>query len=199
MILRNHVICILAREDLFVDPPTGTTPQQPQPQPQRGAPTSDDQHSPLVGRQFSLQITDQNRDQYAGVLEQAVIANLDDKLPKVQLSDTDSGDREALVARLTAPEYEMRWVNLSPYIDMSSYSVPDTFSLERAYALFRTMGLRHIVVTDKRNTPTGVLSRKDLLPRHVEERLLDCEGCQCRQQRMGRSPECKCRRRFRQT
>lgn len=169
MILRNHVICILAREDLFVNPPTGTTPQ-PQQQ-ARGVLAH--QTSPPVERQFSLQITDANRDQYAGVLEHSVIANLDDKLPKVQLSEVDSGDREALVARLTAPEYQMKWVNLSPYIDMSSYSVPDTFSLERGYGLFRTMGLRHIVVVDKHNAPIGVLSRKDLLPLNVEHRLTE--------------------------
>lgn len=146
MILRNHVICILAREDLFVAPPSGTTPQQKRPAAAASSSSSSSSsghdHSAPVGRQYSLQITEQNRDQYAGVLEHAVIANLDDKLPKVQMSGTDSGDREALVARLTAPEYEARWVNLSPYIDMSSLSVPDTFSLQRAYALFRTMGLR---------------------------------------------------------
>lgn len=164
MILRNHVICILAREDLFVDPPTGMTPQQQQ----RHAPAL---NSPGVGRQFSLQITEQNRDKYSSVLDQGVIANLDDKLPKAQLSEVDSGDREALVARLTAPAFEMQWVNLSPYIDMSSVSVPETFSLERGYHLFRTMGLRHICVVDKRNAPIGILSRKDLLPQNIEQKL----------------------------
>lgn len=163
MILRNHVICILAREDLFVDPPTGTTPQQEQ-----HAPALD---SAGVGRQFSLQITEQNRDKYRSVLDNAVIANLDDKLPKVQLSEADSGDREALVARLAAPAYQMEWVNLSPYVDMSSMSVPETFSLERGYHLFRTMGLRHICVVDKHNAPIGVLSRKDLLPSSIEQKL----------------------------
>jgi hypothetical protein len=162
----------LAREDLFVDPPTGTTAQQ-----RTATATASAAHTyhGHWGREHSLQITDANRDRYAGVLEPAVIANLDDKLPKVQMSGTDTGDREALVARLTAPAFEAKWVNLSPYIDMSSVSVPETFSLERAYALFRTMGLRHLVVTDKRNGPVGVVSRKDLLPLRVEERLQEQE------------------------
>lgn len=123
-----------------------------------------------VVRQLSVQITEQNRAKY-GVLGPELLANLDDKLPKSQMSETDTGDRDALVARLTSPEYEMKWVNLSPYVDLSSISIPDTFSLERGYNLFRTMGLRHITVVDKHNAVIGVLSRKDLLPLHVEERL----------------------------
>lgn len=38
------------------------------------------------------------------------------------------------------------------------------FSLHRAYLLFRTLGLRHIVVTGPNNDVTGVLTRLQLMP-----------------------------------
>jgi chloride channel 7 len=42
-------------------------------------------------------------------------------------------------------------VDLTPYMNTSTFVVPDSFSLERAYLLFRTMGLRHLVVVDEHN------------------------------------------------
>lgn len=41
--------------------------------------------------------------------------------------------------------------------------VPDSFSVERTYILFRTMGLRHLVVVDDHCRPRGMVTRKDLL------------------------------------
>jgi chloride channel 7 len=150
-ILRNHVTCILAREDLFVV-------------------VSPNAAKDAMERQESLQIDETNKQRY-NVLGAEELANLDDKLPKFQISATDTGDREAMIARLTAPEFRDLYVNLSPYVDQSSYSVPETFSLERGYNLFRSMGLRHITVVDKFNFPVGMLSRKDLLHLNVEERM----------------------------
>jgi chloride channel 7 len=40
--------------------------------------------------------------------------------------------------------------------------VQDSFSLGRAYTLFRTLGLRHLLVTDRHNTVVGVIARQDL-------------------------------------
>ena len=42
-------------------------------------------------------------------------------------------------------------------------SVPESFSLERAYTVFRVLGLRHLVVVDHLNRVKGILTRKDLL------------------------------------
>lgn len=53
--------------------------------------------------------------------------------------------------------------DLSPYIDSSAVSVRDQFSLHRAYMLFRTMGLRHLYITDADNLVVGVLTRRDLM------------------------------------
>ena len=44
------------------------------------------------------------------------------------------------------------------------------FSL-RTYVLFRTMGLRHLIVTDDTNKVVGMLSRKDLMGHALEDRL----------------------------
>lgn len=156
-ILRNHVMCILAREDLFVTM------------------TPDEGASHVLPRQESVQIDENNKQRY-GILGPEELANLDDKLPKFQISATDTGDREAMVARLASPEYRDKFVNLSPYVDQSSYSVPETFSLERGYNLFRSMGLRHITVVDKFNAPVGMLSRKDLLHLNVEHRMAESKA-----------------------
>ena len=42
---------------------------------------------------------------------------------------------------------------------------------QRAYLLFRTMGLRHMYVTDSANQPIGVLTRKDLMDYRLHEVL----------------------------
>lgn len=42
-------------------------------------------------------------------------------------------------------------------------------SLERAYILFRNMGLRHLVVVDEHNRVRGIVTRKDLLGFKLDE------------------------------
>jgi chloride channel 7 len=53
-------------------------------------------------------------------------------------------------------------MDLRPYMDQSPFSVIETFSIERAYTVFRTMGLRHLPVVDKLNKVVGMLTRKDM-------------------------------------
>ena len=57
----------------------------------------------------------------------------------------------------------VRPIDLDPFVNASAFSVRDDFSLQRAYALFRTMGLRHLVVTDVDNGVVGILTRRDLM------------------------------------
>ena len=40
--------------------------------------------------------------------------------------------------------------------------------MPRAFRLFRSLGLRHLVVLNRRNQVKGVLSRKDLTPAHLK-------------------------------
>jgi len=42
-------------------------------------------------------------------------------------------------------------------------------SLERAYIMFRNMGLRHLLVVDEHNRVKGIVTRKDLLGFKLDE------------------------------
>ena len=45
------------------------------------------------------------------------------------------------------------------------------YSLYRTYVIFRTLGLRHLVVVDVHNHVVGIITRKDLMPFNMQERL----------------------------
>ena len=47
------------------------------------------------------------------------------------------------------------------------------YSLHRTYTLFRTLGLRHLMVVDIRNKVRGIITRKDLLPFKISEKIMD--------------------------
>ena len=49
----------------------------------------------------------------------------------------------------------------------------EDYSLLRAYMLFRTLGLRHLMVIDVCNRVTGILTRKDLMRFRIEQRLVE--------------------------
>jgi chloride channel 7 len=46
--------------------------------------------------------------------------------------------------------------------------VPEDFSLHRAYSLFTSMGLRHLVVVDDSNNVTGIITRENITPAILE-------------------------------
>ncbi len=60
------------------------------------------------------------------------------------------------------------WVDLSPYAGMP-FAVPSVCSLSRTFQLFRTMGLRHIVVTDSSFCVKGMITRKELTVEHCQK------------------------------
>ncbi|CAL8466168.1 g5704 [Coccomyxa elongata] len=62
-----------------------------------------------------------------------------------------------------------RVLDLTPYINTSAPAVPETFSLERAYMMFRQLGLRHLVVVDQHNHVKGIVTRKDLLGYRLDD------------------------------
>jgi len=58
-----------------------------------------------------------------------------------------------------------------PFINHSAPCVQDKFSLYRTFVMFRTLGLRHLIVVDKSNRVVGLISRKDLIGVALERRL----------------------------
>ncbi|KAM9302561.1 LOW QUALITY PROTEIN: chloride channel protein C-like [Morus bassanus] len=71
----------------------------------------------------------------------------------------------------TDPRYQQLFINLEPYINKSAMLVQAHFLLQRTYIIFRTLGLRHLPVVDPQNRVIGVITRKDLMPFPLEERL----------------------------
>ena len=69
----------------------------------------------------------------------------------------------------SAPDLWDEILDLTPYINMSAHRVPETFSVERAYLVFSTMGLRHLVVVDEANRVRGIVTRKDLLGYRLDD------------------------------
>ena len=49
-------------------------------------------------------------------------------------------------------------------MELAPHSIMHTTPLPRLHRQLRTLGLRHIFVTDTRNEVMGVVTRKDLLP-----------------------------------
>ena len=54
---------------------------------------------------------------------------------------------------------------------MSVPKVDQCYSLLRTYRLFRTLGLRQLVVIDIRNRVVGIITRKDLMQFNMQEKL----------------------------
>ncbi|KAM6087641.1 LOW QUALITY PROTEIN: chloride channel protein C-like [Chlamydotis macqueenii] len=88
----------------------------------------------------------------------------------------------------TDPRYQQLFINLErlkptlktnissmnnvfePYINRSATSVQAHFSLQCTYVIFCTLGLRHLTVVVSQNV-AGVITRKDLMPFPLEEKL----------------------------
>ena len=68
---------------------------------------------------------------------------------------------------LTDEELEM-YVDLKQFVNTSSYTVQEDMSLAKVHQLFRGLGLRHLCVVPKPANALGVITRKDILPEHVE-------------------------------
>jgi len=60
------------------------------------------------------------------------------------------------------PEDYDKYVDLSPYLNPSPYTVLQESTLSRVFRLFRTMGLRHLIVTNRKHELVGMVTRKDL-------------------------------------
>lgn len=79
---------------------------------------------------------------------------------------------EEVIANLDEEAYGYH-VDLRSIMNPNPYTVLHSASFPRIYRLFRSLGLRHLIVTDDRNQVVGMITRKDLA-RYVRER--DSEG-----------------------
>lgn len=75
---------------------------------------------------------------------------------------------EKVIEGLT-PEMYNYHVDLRAILNPTTYTVICSASFTRIYKLFRSLGLRHLVVTDDRNHVVGMITRKDLA-RYVRRR-----------------------------
>ncbi|KAK5574581.1 hypothetical protein RB653_009834 [Dictyostelium firmibasis] len=64
---------------------------------------------------------------------------------------------------LKKDEIETMYIDLRPYMNLSTIVANETYSYSEAYSLFRTIGLRHLPVVNKKNEVVGIVTRKDLL------------------------------------
>ena len=64
-------------------------------------------------------------------------------------------------------------LDTSKYINTSALSVKTSFSLYRGYTLMTTLGSRHLTVVNDRNQVEGMITRKDLIGSHMEDRISD--------------------------
>ena len=58
-----------------------------------------------------------------------------------------------------------------PFINRSAPHITEDFSLHRTYIVFRSLGLRHLVVVDMANRVVGIITRKDLMGFNLERKL----------------------------
>eukprot|EP01012_Entosiphon_sulcatum_P063227 TRINITY_DN9034_c0_g1_i1.p1 TRINITY_DN9034_c0_g1~~TRINITY_DN9034_c0_g1_i1.p1 ORF type:complete len:819 (+),score=86.98 TRINITY_DN9034_c0_g1_i1:726-3182(+) len=96
--------------------------------------------------------------------------NTDAVVPIVSYSSVSSWDEKSyLMGRVAAPVMPAV-PNLDPnteialhsYVDQSPFCIDAAFSLRHAYGIFRTMGLRHLLVVQRQRL-VGIITRKDLL------------------------------------
>lgn len=75
------------------------------------------------------------------------------------------------------PRYQRLYIDLTPFINESAMCISEKFSLYRTYMIFRTLGLRHLVVVNDWNQVTGIVTRKDLMDFQMIERVSAFTGC----------------------
>lgn len=70
--------------------------------------------------------------------------------------------KDFLQSLVLSPDERDYLIDLTPFMNPSPYVVPLTASYPRMFKLFRGLGLRHLVVIDKKNKAIGIVTRKDL-------------------------------------
>ncbi|OQS07954.1 Chloride Channel (ClC) Family [Thraustotheca clavata] len=58
------------------------------------------------------------------------------------------------------------WVDLTPYMNQTPFVIQEEAPFTRAYRLFRSSGLRHLIVVNRHNNVRGILTRRELEEDH---------------------------------
>jgi len=75
------------------------------------------------------------------------------------------------VAALEAAAPPLDRLDLRPYVDVAPVTVPPHCPVPRAFRIFKALGVRHLPVLDpRRGAVVGILTRKDLLLAHGDDR-----------------------------
>ena len=82
------------------------------------------------------------------------------ELPVLNLSDIE-----------LSPEEQGLYLDIGPFINANPYAIPEGCSLTKVYNLFRSLGLRHLVVVKQHTEVVGLITRKDLLQDFVGQRF----------------------------
>eukprot|EP00246_Nothoceros_aenigmaticus_P011520 TRINITY_DN3160_c0_g1_i1.p1 TRINITY_DN3160_c0_g1~~TRINITY_DN3160_c0_g1_i1.p1 ORF type:complete len:552 (+),score=57.74 TRINITY_DN3160_c0_g1_i1:25-1656(+) len=81
--------------------------------------------------------------------------------PVVPASGAENGTRESRTLKPEAPKTALA-LDLRPFMNRAPLTVRAECSAHRAFIIFRTLGLRHLCVTDAYNRVIGMITRKDL-------------------------------------
>lgn len=132
---------------------------------------------------FSKPIFDENSDEAQSVRRSSMRkSSLRDGSAAAQLPPTPKGEvmlSNSLIISYDAlertyPKYpqidevdlseeDMRnWMDLRNYMETAPFTMNETASLSRCYRLFRTMGLRHLILTNENHEVTGIITRHDI-------------------------------------
>lgn len=74
------------------------------------------------------------------------------------------------------PTKKMLALDLRPFMNRAPLTVRGECSGQRVYVIFRTLGLRHLCVTDANNKVIGMITRKDISRAYKEGKLLEKKG-----------------------
>jgi chloride channel 7 len=80
----------------------------------------------------------------------------------------DNPNLEDVEASLTE-EDKSRYLDLAPYVQIAPYTFNAHGSAERTYELYRTLGLRSLIIVDNKAQPIGEIIRRDLYSFQEEE------------------------------
>merc|ERR1712228_322663 len=65
-------------------------------------------------------------------------------------------------------EQDGDFLDLTPYMHLSPYTVRENTPIRRIYSLFRGLGLRHLMVTNSENEVVGMITAHELDEHHLE-------------------------------